>query len=57
MVEDRPTKKPPHVSKERWKEHLTWMDVMSKQVEENQKVRVPRPGAQSISDKEVKSPF
>lgn len=34
--------KPAHIPDKRWKQHLTWMDVMHKQVSENIKAHPPR---------------
>ena len=34
-MDDKPYKKPEHVRDSVWRQHLDWMDVMDKQLQEN----------------------
>lgn len=39
MVDPKHLKKPEHVKAHIWQQHLNWMDVVGKQVEENCRLR------------------
>lgn len=45
MIDYKRLKKPAHLKEDIWRQHLQWMEVVEKQLEENLKKTNPQAGA------------
>jgi len=53
MIDYKRLKKPAHLKEHIWRQHLQWMEVVEKQLEENLKKTSPRAGFDNLTFRDL----